>query len=453
MEKRDFNKRSAPRINSKANAGKTANKPRQRFFNKNGDKKTMHDRPFKDTTIKRLGFSPFQIRLIQSILSSVLVDGKPLDKAYAYWFAKVKIQALEQGFLIKQINAMFRRLSFYAIVCCLKRPSDLSRHINWLILAYCAEQEWPLPDIDAEGFDRAGLKERIKIAKEDELLNEGCPIWLNELCSKELGDKWPQERKALAKEPSRYIRANALKTTRENLGHVLSEEGVVTRPVKGVYSALEVTSNAALFRTSAFKEGLFEQQDAGSQLIPPFLDAKPGMRVIDACAGSGGKTLQLAAIMENKGVIIALDTEGWKLDDLKKRSRRAGAFNIETRVIDSTKVIKRLYDHADRVLIDAPCSGLGVLRRTPDSKWRDLRPRIIELKKIQQDILSRYAQMVKVGGIVVYSTCSILPSENELQVKEFIAKSNGAFELLEDKTLYPSEGFDGFYMAKIIRKA
>ena len=257
----------------------------------------------------------------------------------------------------------------------------------------------------------------------------------------------------MAKEPSRYIRANALKTTRENLGHVLSEEGVVTRPVKGVYSALEVTSNAALFRTAAFKEGLFEQQDAGSQLIPPFLDAQPGMRVIDACAGSGGKTLQLAAIMENKGVIIALDTEGWKLDDLKKRSRRAGAFNIETRVIDSTKVIKRLYDHADRVLIDAPCSGLGVLRRTPDSKWRDLRPRIIELKKIQQDILSRYSQMVKVGGIVVYSTCSILPSENELQVKEFIANSNGAFELLEDKTLYPSEGFDGFYMAKIIRKA
>ena len=116
MEKRDFNKRSAPRINSKANAGKTANKPRQRFFNKNGDKKTMHDRPFKDTTVKRLGFSPFQIRLIQSILSSVLVDGKPLDKAYAYWFAKVKIQALEQGFLIKQINAMFRRLSFYATI-------------------------------------------------------------------------------------------------------------------------------------------------------------------------------------------------------------------------------------------------------------------------------------------------------------------------------------------------
>ena len=104
MEKRDFNKKSGPRINRKADAGKNTSKPRQRFFNKNGDKKTMHDRPFKDAAVKRLGFSPFQIRLIQSILSSVLVDGKPLDKAYAFWFAKVKIQALEQGFLIKQIK-------------------------------------------------------------------------------------------------------------------------------------------------------------------------------------------------------------------------------------------------------------------------------------------------------------------------------------------------------------
>ena len=337
MEKRDFNKRSAPRINSKANAGKTANKPRQRFFNKNGDKKTMHDRPFKDTTVKRLGFSPFQIRLIQSILSSVLVDGKPLDKAYAYWFAKVKIQALEQGFLIKQINAMFRRLSFYAIVCCLKRPSDLSRHINWLILAYCAEQEWPLPDIDAEGFDRAGLKERIKIAKEDELLNEGCPIWLNELCSKELGDKWPQERKALAKEPSRYIRANALKTTRENLGHVLSEEGVVTRPVKGVYSALEVTSNAALFRTSAFKEGLFEQQDAGSQLIPPFLDAKPGMRVID---------------VENRAVGTTERLQPPRNPDRKRErlvNRRRGKTEVEHRQQRPGKIVDVVHsDQSDR---------------------------------------------------------------------------------------------------------
>ena len=456
--KKDFNKDSKPfKKRFPKDDAFADSKPKQDHpYGRSRAKRdvSMHDRPFKDNSAKHLGFSPFQIRLVQSILESVFIEKKSLDKSYAFWFAKVKIPALEQGFIIKQINAMFRRLSFYAIVSCLKRPSDFVRHINRLIISYCADNDWPLPELDAgEGFDRTGLKQRLKLAREDELLNEGCPIWLNELGEKELGDRWPAERLALSTAPSRYIRVNTLKTTRENLGHELSEEGVVTKPVKGVYSALEVTSNAALFRTNSFKSGLFEQQDAGSQLIAPFLEVAPGMRVIDTCAGAGGKTLQLACLMENKGSIIALDTESWKLEDLKKRSRRAGAFNIETRVIDSTKVIKRLYDMADRVLIDAPCSGLGVIRRTPDSKWRDMRPRIIELKKIQQDILSRYSKMAKIGGIVVYSTCSILPSENALQVKEFIDNSNGAFELVEDRTLYPSDGFDGFYMAKIIRKA
>ena len=212
-------------------------------------------------------------------------------------------------------------------------------------------------------------------------------------------------------------------------------------------------SNSALFRTRTFKEGKFEQQDAGSQLIGAFVEAKSGERVIDACAGSGGKTLQLAADMQGKGVIIAMDTEGWKLDDLKLRAKRAGAFNIEPRLIDSTKVIKRMYESADRVLIDAPCSGLGVIRRMPDSKWRDGREHLNELREIQHDILSRYALMAKVGGIVVYSTCSILPSENELQIERFLKENEGRFELIEDKHTLPSSGFDGFYMAKLKRLA
>ena len=175
------------------------------------------------------------------------------------------------------------------------------------------------------------------------------------------------------------------------------------------------------------------------------------MRVIDACAGSGGKTLQLAALMQATGSLIALDIASWKLDDLKKRAKRAGAFNIETRHINSTKVIKRLYDSADRVLIDAPCSGIGVLRRTPDSKWKDLRSSLIELKQIQQEILDSYSKMVKVNGLIVYSTCSILPSENQEQIKAFLAKHQDSFELIEEKNIYPSSMFDGFYMAKLKR--
>ncbi len=397
------------------------------------------------------GFSAFQLRLVQSILHSTLVDKKPLDKSYAMWFAKVKIPAVEQGFVIRHINAMFRRLSFYAHVADLKRPSDFSRNVERLILSYYATEGWPLPELNAEGLDRSRMKKRIEEAKAHPLYNEGCPFYLEELGSRELGEKWPAERKALGQAAPRFIRVNTLKGTRDELASILSKEGVVTKSVKGVHTALEVTSNTALFRTMAFREGKFEQQDAGSQLIAPFLEVGPGMRVIDACAGSGGKTLHLAALMNGKGSLIAMDIEGWKLDELKLRARRAGAYNIETRAIESTKVIKRLYDHADRVLIDAPCTGLGVIRRTADSKWVDIQPRLNELKNVQSDILERYSRMVKVGGKVVYSTCSILPSENELQVQAFLANHQGEFVLEDEVHVWPSSGFDGFYMARLRR--
>ena len=231
----------------------------------------------KEITPKRVshkpGFTTFQLRLVNSILTTTLVDGKPLDKAYALWFAKVKLPQSEQGFVINHINAMFRRLSYYAQLAGLKRPSDFKRHVNFLILAYYAEMGWPEPELDAEGFDRSGLTKRQKAAQEHPLLVEGCPYWLEELGSRELKEAWPAERKALGEAAPRFIRVNTLKCTRDELASALSEEGVVTKSVKGVNTALEVTSNAALFRTVAFKNGLFEQQDAGSQEIAPFVEA------------------------------------------------------------------------------------------------------------------------------------------------------------------------------------
>lgn len=399
------------------------------------------------------GFTSFQLRLVKSILQSVLVDKHSLDKSYAYWFAKVKLPAVEQGFMIRHINGMFRRLSLFAEISNLKRPSDFERHINRLILAYYTVEKWPWPDMDPDGMERSGLDKKVTAALEHQLYREGCPFWLEELGSRELKEQWPQERKALGEVARRFIRTNTLKCTRDELASALSNEGVVTKYVKDINTALEVTSNAALFRTIAFKNGMFEQQDSGSQEIAPFTGVGPSMYVIDACAGSGGKTLHLAALMEGKGTLIALDVEGWKLEDLKKRAKRAGAFNIDTRVIDSTKVIKRLHEHADCVLIDAPCSGLGVLRRNPDGKWSDPQPRMIELKKIQADLLKRYSLMAKIGGKVIYSTCSILPSENQDQVKAFLNKHGEQFVLEEEKSILPSSGCDGFYMARFKRIA
>ncbi|NUO01804.1 MAG: RsmB/NOP family class I SAM-dependent RNA methyltransferase, partial [Saprospiraceae bacterium] len=189
-----------------------------------------------------------------------------------------------------------------------------------------------------------------------------------------------------------------------------------------------------------------------SQLVAPFLEVQPGMRVVDACAGGGGKTLHLAARMQNKGSIIALDTEGWKLDALRKRATRAGASIIETRHIQNNKVIKRLHGSADRVLLDVPCSGLGVLRRNPDAKWK-LDPAFLDrVRQTQAGILQQYSAICKTGGKLVYATCSILPSENEAQVARFLEANSNAFRLIAQQRILPQDdGFDGFFMALMER--
>jgi 16S rRNA (cytosine967-C5)-methyltransferase len=296
---------------------------------------------------------------------------------------------------------------------------------------------------------------RIK-GKFDELqsvrvFKESIPDWMDKLGEKELGKQWDKELCALNQQAPVVLRANTLKTTKQKLQKLLLEDSIETELLKNYTEALQLAERKNIFRTEAFQNGFFEVQDASSQLVAAYLDVKPGMRVVDTCAGAGGKTLHLAALMENKGQIIALDIYANKLKELKRRAKRAGAHNIEPRHIDSTKVIKKLYNKADRVLIDAPCSGLGVLKRNPDAKWK-LQPEFIEeIKKTQAEILSKYSQMVKIGGKLVYATCSVLPSENEKQVENFL-KSNEGFKFISENKVLPSvSGYDGFYMALLER--
>lgn len=278
------------------------------------------------------------------------------------------------------------------------------------------------------------------------------PEWLAETLEKELGANWEKEMDALNDPAPTVLRVNTLKTTKEKLIEELQKSEIESHAVRGYEDAVELEEKKNVFLTEAFKKGMFEVQDASSQLIGKFLDVKEGMRVVDACAGAGGKTLHIAALMKNKGQIIALDIFEWKLAELKRRAKRAGAHNIETRIIDDNKVIKRLHNSADRLLIDAPCSGLGVLKRNPDSKWKIDQDFIDRIKKEQENILQDYSKIIKKGGQMVYATCSILPSENTLQTKNFIEK-NPEYELIGEEKIMPSHGYDGFYMALIQRKA
>lgn len=231
------------------------------------------------------------------------------------------------------------------------------------------------------------------------------------------------------------------------------DENIETYSDEKYPNALILKERANVFMTKAFKEGWFEVQDASSQKVAPLLDIQPGMRVVDTCAGAGGKTLHIADIMQNKGQIIAMDLYESKQKQLKIRAKRNGVFNIEYRIIDSTKIIKKLHEKADRVLIDAPCSGLGVLKRNPDSKWK-LQPEFLdEIRKTQEEILNSYSKIVKPGGKLVYATCSILPSENEKQIEKFLKTDFGKnFKFIKDeKVLAHKSGFDGFYMCLLER--
>ena len=361
----------------------------------------------------------------------------------------------DRKFVAETIYEIVRWKRLYAEIAEVKEPFD--RDKIWRIFAVWAVlRGYTLPDW--KYFEDTPVR-RIK-GKFDELskirkYRESIPDWMDDLGVKELGEeKWTKEIAAQNEQAKVILRVNRLKTTKEKLRAILMDLNIETEFHNDYPDALILKERANVFLTDAFKDGLFEVQDASSQLVAYFLDVQPGMRVVDTCAGAGGKTLHLASLMENKGQLIAMDLYESKLKQLKIRAKRNGAFNIEPRVIESTKTIKKLHEKADRVLIDAPCSGLGVLKRNPDSKWK-LQPEFVDnIRKVQAEVLESYSKIVKPGGKLVYATCSVLPSENQEQIKQFLSTEIGKeFTFVEDKKVLASEsGFDGFYMALLERK-
>ncbi len=361
----------------------------------------------------------------------------------------------DRGFIAETIYEMVRYKRLYTEIADVHPPykrADLFRiWAVWAVLKGIELPDWKQIEPTPERRIKGKFDELSKIRK----FREAVPDWIDELGEKALGDElWTEELAALNKKAEVILRTNTLKTNKEKLRKTLLEEGIDVEPIKGYTDALRLPERANVFQTEAFKKGYFEVQDASSQLVAALLDVKPGQRVVDTCAGAGGKSLHLAALMENKGQLIAMDIYGGKLKELKRRARRNSAHNIETREITSTKVFKKLYGSADRVLIDAPCTGLGVLRRNPDSKWK-MQPEFLEkITKTQYEIIRSYSKIVKSGGKMVYATCSILPQENNDQVKSFLKSEEGeAFSMVKEKKIYASKsGYDGFYMALLEKK-
>jgi len=248
------------------------------------------------------------------------------------------------------------------------------------------------------------------------------PDWIEPQLRRAMGENWQAEYKALRKPAPLDIRVNALKADRHTATSALAAEQIAVQPSPLSPLGLRAQGRPPLVTGPAFRSGLVEIQDEGSQLVALLVGARPGMRVVDFCAGAGGKTLAMAAGMENKGQIVACDVSAPRLERAVTRIRRAGIHNVTQRVLDGAgrKWLKRSAPNFDRVLIDAPCSGTGTWRRNPDARWTLVQQDIDELKVKQAEILATAAALVKPGGRLVYATCSLLPEENEEQIAAFL---------------------------------
>jgi 16S rRNA (cytosine967-C5)-methyltransferase len=326
-------------------------------------------------------------------------------------------------------------------------------------------------DLGGVTDEDAGLGARTGLEREAVRLSY--PTWLVERLVNDLG---PTEGlaacAAMNQRAPMALRVNTVKITREALIERLAEENVVARPTALAPAGLILETRVNAFGLSAFRDGLFEVMDEGSQLCAELVAPPPGGRVADACAGAGGKTLAIAAAMGGKGRVLALDVDGRKLEELRRRARRAGLSNVAARAVSDEA---KLPDEAriggwDRVLVDAPCSGLGTLRRNPEARWRQTPQAIAGFPARQLALLVTYAPLCAVGGRLIYATCTILEQENEKVIECFLAeradfvrvpvKEIWGRELGEKvgdgltlRLLPQTHDTDGFYAAVLRRKS
>lgn len=251
----------------------------------------------------------------------------------------------------------------------------------------------------------------------------GVPAWLLPRLAARFGARLAEEIAALDRPAPTDLRVNLLKATREEARAALAAEGIATEPTPFSPWGLRAAARPPVTASRAFRQGLVEIQDEASQLVAALVDARPGMRVCDVCAGAGGKTLALAAAMANRGRLVAADVSAARLAAAVRRLRRAGVTNVERRLIaPGAKWLKRAARGFDRVLVDAPCTGTGTWRRRPDARLRLAEADLAELVAKQAAILDRAAGLVKPGGVLVYATCSVLVEENEAQVEAFLSR-------------------------------
>jgi 16S rRNA (cytosine967-C5)-methyltransferase len=370
------------------------------------------------------------LELATELLRSVLKFDSPADGLVSMFFRKhAKLGARERHTLAETLYALLRqRLLFQHLAQSGSGPLERRLAIlAWQGNAGFLRGALTPPEVawldEVSAIDRASLPEKLR---------HNLPDWLANPLKESLGDQfWPLvEELALAAPLD--LRVNSLKAKREDVQRALAEAGIEARPTPHSPWGLRIDGKPALSKLALFTEGHVEVQDEGSQLLALLTDAKRGEMVVDFCAGAGGKTLALGASMRNTGRLYAFDVSGHRLENLKPRLARSGLSNVHPAQIahERDDRVKRLAGKIDRVLVDAPCSGLGTLRRNPDLKWRQSPQALAELQAKQKAILASAARLLKPGGRLVYATCSLLAAENEAVAEDFTVTEKDRFEPL-----------------------
>ena len=417
--------------------------------------------------------------ILHKVLSEIRI---PADNLIDQYFrAHRQMGSKDRGFAAETVYGCLRRKGELEALMAPRLPSGLDApdHARWLVATYLLKYSgWSGRALTEAGFgDADALVARVRSTKSEDLpfsARINMPDWLADKLVAQYGEA---EAIALSEALNRAaqvgIRVNTLRTDRDALMQRLAESGNPCEPMRYSPVGLQRDKRGPLFNTPEFQEGLFELQDEGSQLLSLMTEAKPKEKIMDFCAGAGGKTLGLAAMMQNTGVLYACDISASRLERLKPRLARAGAYNSQPFAIrdEQDPALKRLAGQMDAVLVDAPCSGTGTLRRNPDIKWRSIDLDL--LTRTQASILAAASLLVKPGGRLIYATCSLLEEENGAITQAFLQghpefqvlpaaeilsrqsvplpdglESDGALRLLTHR-----HGTDSFYALAMQRKA
>lgn len=375
--------------------------------------------------------NPNLLRLAGMALADVLTNTGPADAKLGWFFKQNReLGTKDRAFVAESVYGVLRRKSYLEYVCDGDDPRKL------LLALLLRVQGMSMRDLEETlNSQQKEWAKEIKAKNTDNLpkyMQADLPEWFWDTLVAQYGEEQALTIARSMHQPAPLdLRVNTLKASREDILALFAKENTVPTLTPFSPLGLRMPQKMTISRHKMFTDGKIEVQDEGSQILAQIVAPRRGEMIADFCAGAGGKTLAMGAIMRNTGRLYAFDVSEKRLDNLGVRLKRSGLSNLHAQVITSEAdpKLKRLNGKFDRVLVDAPCSGLGTLRRNPDLKWRQTPQDIIELTAKQTRILERAAKLVKAGGLLVYATCSLIKEENE-QIAEAFLASHAEFKLV-----------------------